>query len=118
MWAEEEAQKQEEEQRACEEEERLAVEWDLHEEGVPSWERALRRRLFLLSSDSTGSLEEEEGMEVRVEGPSPDKGKGRAPVSEETRGEVTGVVCDLCNKKGIPCQWGKVSTSSVFLFIY
>ena len=48
-------------------------------------------------------------MEVRVEGPSRDKGKGRAPVSEEAPGEVTGVVCDLCDNKGIPCRWGKVS---------
>ena len=39
------------------------MEQDLSEEGGPSWERALRRRLFLLSSDSTGSLEEEEGGE-------------------------------------------------------
>ena len=45
----------------------------------------------------------------RVEGPSQDKGKGRALASEEVRGEVTGVVCDLCDKKGIPCRWGKVS---------
>ena len=47
-------------------------------------------------------------MEVRVEGSSWDKGKGWAPVSEEAWGEVTGVVCDLCDKR-IPCQWGKVS---------
>ena len=50
----------------------------------------------------------EEGMEVRVEGPSWDKGKGWALASEEARGEVSGVVCDLCDKKGIPCRWGKV----------
>ena len=98
----EEAQKQEEEGR-------LVEERGFHEEGGPSWDRALRRWLFLPSSDSAGSLEEEEGMEVRMEGPSQDKGKGRAPVSEEARGEVTGVVCDLCDKKGIPCWWGKVS---------
>ena len=55
-------------------------------------------------------------MEARVEGPSQDKGKGRAPVSEEARGEVTGVVCDLCDKKGIPCQWGKVSDLSNLCF--
>ena len=48
-------------------------------------------------------------MEVRAEGSSQDKGKGRAPASEEAQGEVTGVVCDLCDKKGIPCWWGKVS---------
>ena len=117
MRAEEEAQKQEEEWCAREEEEWLAVEQDLHEEGGPSWERAPRRRLFLpSSSDSAGSLEEEEGMEVRVEGPSWDKGKGQAPVSKEAREEVTGVICDLCDKKGIPCRWGKVSTSSGYYF--
>ena len=81
------------------------VERDLHEEGGPSRERAPWRRLFLPLSDSAGSPEEEE----RVEGPSQDKGKGGALASEEVRGEVTGVVCDLCDKKGIPCWWGKVS---------
>ena len=64
---------------------------------------------FLPSSDSAGSPEEEEGMEVRVEGSSWNKGKELALASEEARGEVTGVVCDLCDKKGIPCRWGKVS---------
>ena len=83
---------------------------DLHEEGGPSQERALRRRLFLLSSDSAGSPEEEE----RVAGPSQDKGKGHASTSEEVRGEVTGVVCHLCEKKGIPCRWGKVSIPAHF----
>ena len=85
------------------------VERDLREEGGPSWERAPRRWLFLPSSDSARRLEEEEGMEVRVEGSSQDKGKGRAPASEEVWGEVTGVICNLCDKKGIPCRWGKVS---------
>ena len=42
-------------------------------------------------------------------GPSHDKGKGCVPVSEEVRGEA-GVICDLCEKKGIPCLWGKVSS--------
>ena len=42
-------------------------------------------------------------------GPSQDKGKGRAPVPEKVRGEVPGVVCDLCDKKEIPCRWGMVS---------
>ena len=55
-------------------------------------------------------------MEVRVEGPPWDKGKGWAPVSEEAQGEVTGVICELCDKKGIPCRWGKVSSSLVFFF--
>ena len=110
---------EQEERHTREEEERLAVERDLHEEGGPSRERAQRRRLFLpSSSDSARSPEEEEGMEVRMEGPSWDKGKGRAPGSEEARGKVTGVVCNLCDKKGIPCRWGKVSDSPVFfLFI-
>ena len=49
-------------------------------------------------------------------GPSHDKGKGRALVLEEVGGEVTGVICDLCEKKGIPCQWGKVSSSLFFFF--
>ena len=71
-WAEEEARRQEEEQCAWEEEDRLAVERDLCEEGGPSRERALRRRLFLRLSDSAGSPEEEE----RVESPPRDKGKG------------------------------------------
>ena len=31
-------------------------------------------------------------------------------------GEVTGVVCDLCDKKGIPCQWGKGVPSLLFFF--
>ena len=98
-----------------EEEDRLAVERDLCEEGGPSWERALWRQLFLPSSDSAGSPEEEEG----VEGPSWDKGKGRVPASEEVRGEVTGVICNLCDKKGIPCQWGKVSIPLIlFSFAY
>ena len=57
-------------------------------------------------------------MEVRVEGPSQDKGKGRALVSEEAWGEVTGVVCEFCDKKGVPCQWGKVSTSSSYYFCF
>ena len=92
------------------EEDWLVVEWDLREEGGPSQERALWRQLFLPSLDSAGSPEEEEGMEVRVEGPSRDKGKGRVLASEKARGEVTGVVCDLCDKKGIPCLWGKVSS--------
>ena len=106
---EEEARRQEEERHACEEEDRLVVEQDLREEGGPSRERALQRRLFLPSSDSARSPEEEEGMEVRVERSSREQGKGWAPVSEEAQGEVTGVVCDLCDKKGIPCRWGKVS---------
>ena len=110
--AEEEAQRQEEERRVWEEGDRLAVERDLCKEGGPSQERAPRRWLFLPLSDSAGSLEEEE---ERVEGPSWDKGKGCASASEEVRGEVTGVVCDLCNKKGIPCQWGKVSIPQLFL---
>ena len=37
------------------------------------------------------------------------KGKGKALVQEMDQGEVTGVSCDLCEKKGIPCWWGKVS---------
>ena len=100
-----EAQAQEEERRMCKEEERLAVEQDFREEEGPSRERAPWRWLFLPSLDSARSPEEEE----RVEGPPKDKGKGRAPASEEVRGEVTGVVCDLCDKKGVPCRWGKVS---------
>ena len=104
-WAEEEAQRQEEERRVREEEDRLVVERDLREEKGPSRERAPWQRLFLPSSDSARSPEEEEG----VEGPSQDKGKGRALASEEVRGEVTGVVCNLCDKKGIPCWWGMVS---------
>ena len=51
-------------------------------------------------------------------GPSQDKGKGHAPVSEEVRGEITGVICDLCEKKGIPCQWGKVSSIYFLFFLY
>ena len=55
--------------------------------------------------------------EERVAGPSQDQGKGRALTSEEVRGEVTGVVCDLCERKGIPCQWGKVSTRLLFFLL-
>ena len=107
VWAEEEAWRQEGERCVREEEDCLAVERDLREEGGPSRERAPRRRLFLPLSDSAGSLEEEEEV---MAGPSQDKGKGHAPVPEEVRGEVTGVVCDLCDKQGIPCRWGKVRT--------
>ena len=46
-------------------------------------------------------------------GSSQDKGKC-APVLEEVRGEVTGVICNLFEKKGIPCRWGKVSSPSHF----
>ena len=62
-----------------EEEERLTVERDLRKEEGPSRERAPRRRLFMPSFDSAGSLEEEE----RMEDPPKDKGKGRAPASKE-----------------------------------
>ena len=117
-WAEEEAQRQEEEWCAHEEEEDPVVERDLREEGGPSWERAPWRWLFRPSSSDSARSPEEEGMEVRVEGPSRNKGKGRAPVSEEAWGEVTGVVCDLCDKKGIPCRWGKVSDLSIFCIVY
>ena len=58
VWAEEEAWRQEEEWYTQEEEDHLAVERDLCEEGGPSRERAPRRWLFLLSSDSAGSLEQ------------------------------------------------------------
>ena len=44
------------------------------------------------------------------------KGKGRAPVQELDLGEVTGVICHLCEKKGIPCRWSKVS-SLLFLLM-
>ena len=91
------------------------MEQDLHEEEGPSQERVPWRRLFLPSSDSTGSPEEKE----RVEGPPKDKGKGRVLASEEVWGEVTGVICNLCDKKGIPCRWGKVSTpKKIFRLLY
>ena len=67
-----EARAREEEQHVCKEEERLAVERDLHEVEGPSQERAPWRQLFLLLSDSAGSLKEEE----KVESPPRDKGKG------------------------------------------
>ena len=67
--------------------------------------RAPQRWLFLPSSNSAGSPEDEE----KVESPPRDKGKGKAPAQGTGPGEVTGVICDLCNKKGIPCRWGKVS---------
>ena len=110
--AAEEARKQEEERQVREEEDRLAVEWDLREEGEPSRERAPQQRLFLPSSDSAGSLEEEE----RIAGPSQDKGKGRALTSEEVQGEVTGVACDLCDKKDpLPVGQGEYPYSIFFL---
>ena len=114
MQAEEEAQRQEGERRAREEEDCLAVKRDLRKEGGPSRERAPRRRLFLPSSDSARSPEKEEGEVPR---PSRDKGKGRAPVSEEVQGEITGVICDLCEKNGIPCRWGKVSVPYPFFLL-
>ena len=70
---------------------------------------------FLAIIDSARSLEEEEEVTA---GPSQDKGKGHAPVPEEVQGEVTGVVCDLCDKKGIPCRWGKVSSPLLFWIFY
>ena len=88
------------------------MERDLREVEGPSWERAPWQRLFLPSSDSAGSPEEEE----KVESPPRDNGKGRAPVQETDQGEVTGVVCDLCFKKGIPCRWGKVSILDFSVF--
>ena len=108
----EEAWRQEGERRVWEEEDRLMVERDLCEEGGPSRKRAPRRWLFLPLLDSAGSQEEEEG----VPGPSCDKGKGRVPVSEEVWGEITGVICDLCEKKGIPCRWVKVSSLPSYYF--
>ena len=27
-------------------------------------------------------------------------------------------MCNLCDKKGIPCRWGKVSDSPVFFFVF
>ena len=97
-WAEEEAWRHEGEQHAWEEEECLMVERDLHEEGGPSREWAPQRWLFLLSSDSAGSPEEEEGMP----GPSHDKGKGRVPVSEEVQGvEKFGLSCWVLNLWGV-----------------
>ena len=115
-WREEEVQVQE---QAClavkasaweEEQERLAVEQDLREVEGPSRRGVPRRQLFLLSSDSARSLEEEE----RVGSPPRDKGKGQALAPEVGLEEITGVICDLCNRKGIPCQWGKVS----FLYFF
>ena len=79
---EEECRVREEEYCAREEEEQVVVERDLREEEGPSWERAPWRRLSLPSLDSAGSPEEEE----RVKGPSKDKVKGQASVSEEVRG--------------------------------
>ena len=38
------------------------------------------------------------------------RGRGERQPLRRFGGEVTGVVCDLCDKKGVPCQWGKVST--------
>ena len=49
-------------------------------------------------------------------GPSRSKGKGRAPTQEMDQGEVTGIVCDLCAKKGVPCRTGKVSSFNPFFF--
>ena len=81
---------------AREEEDRLVVEPDLRKEGGPSRERTPQRRLFLPSSDSAGSLEEEE----RVEGPSQNKGKGRAPASEEVRGWSQGSYATSVTRRG------------------
>ena len=40
--------------------------------------------------------------EERVASPPRSKGKGWVPVQELDLGEVIGVICDLCEKKGIP----------------
>ena len=45
-------------------------------------------------------------------------GKGWALVQELDLGEVTGVICDLCEKKGIPCQWSKVSILGFFSLFF
>ena len=80
------------------------VEWSLWEAGS-SKGKAPWRQLFLSSSESAGSPEVEE----RVASPPRSRGKGWALIQELDLGEVTGVICDLCEKKGIPCRWGKVS---------
>ena len=79
-------------------EERISVKQDLHKVRGSSKEKAPQQRLFLLSSESIRSPEEEE----KVVSPPRNKGKGRAPVQETDQGEVTEVICNLCDKKGIP----------------
>ena len=54
--------------------------------------------------------------EEEVVSPPKSKGKGKAWIQEVDQGEVTGVVCNLCDKKGIPCRWGKVS--NLFSYFY
>ena len=81
------------------EEERLAVERSLRGAGGSSKGKAPQWQLFLLSLESTGSPEVEE----KVASPPRSKGKGQVLVQELDLREVTGVVCDLCKKKGIPC---------------
>ena len=68
--------------------------------------------LFVPSPESVGSPEGEE----RPESPPLDKGKGKALVPVTEQGEITGVSCDLCERKGIPCRWGKVSSAFFFFF--
>ena len=53
-----------------------------------------------------------------MESPPRNKGKGQVPALEEVLGEVTGVICDLCNRKEIPCQWGKVSLLPFFFLFW
>ena len=93
-----------EEARVRKEEERVAMENSLWKAEGSSKRKTPQRQLFLLSLESTGNLEEEEEEEEeeKVASPPRSKGKGKAPVQEMDQGEVTGVVYDLCEKKGIP----------------
>ena len=51
-----------------------------------------------------------------VASPLKGKGKGKGWVQEVDQGEVRGIVCDLCDEKGILCRWGKVSIKKWFFF--
>ena len=46
----------------------------------------------------------------------PRQGEGVCAGPRGGPGVVTGVVCNLCDKKGIPCQWGKVSIPTLLFF--
>ena len=70
----------------------------------------LKRVCEALNAQIAEVEQAEHEVEEMVVSPLRSKGKGQAPVQESDLGEVTQVICDLCEKKGVSCRWGKVST--------
>ena len=72
-------------------------------------EREIEEARLWAKYEARVAAEQAQREEEKVVSPLRSKGKDRVQVQELDLGEVTGFVCDLCDKKGIPCQWGKVS---------